>query len=153
MGNPDLTRIHVSETGEYIVKNTRYDSIMHSFVLQRHVEQTEFLKQQCRRLSYLSNKLLEDLEAGEKIFLYKNDKNLSPSQVQALYKAVRHRGPSTLLCVLLKDRNHPAGLVEKKGDALLIGYIDRFSPPGDAGDSAHEEWVAICRAAYRLWRG
>jgi tetratricopeptide (TPR) repeat protein len=152
IANPDLTRIHVSEAGEYIVRNTRYDSVMHSFVLQRHVNEADFVNRQCRRLNFLGGKLMDDLQEGEKIFVYKNDKGITKGQIQRLHRAVRQRGRSTLLCVLLRDAQHRAGLVEDKGNGLLLGYIDRFSPPGNAGDSAHEAWLAICQAAYRLWR-
>jgi hypothetical protein len=103
----------------------------------------------------LRRKLLEDLERGEKIFVFKiAERNLSASELARLHAAIRAFGPNTLLYVRYADAANPPGTVRKQAPGLLIGYIDQFSlaPSGEPRTPSMSCWTDICSQAYRLWR-
>jgi tetratricopeptide (TPR) repeat protein len=154
VGSPEQTIITITEGHEYYVSDKRYRFGMHSFVQQESMEQDRFFDQQCRRLRYLSGKLLEALAAGEKIFVYFQDNAVIEADLLRLHAAMRRHGDITLLQVRRHDTAHPAGTVVLAGPGLLIGYIDRFGKrPPSSWDIAYDGWVAICRTAYRLRAG
>ncbi|HEY4041326.1 MAG TPA: WcbI family polysaccharide biosynthesis putative acetyltransferase, partial [Rhodopila sp.] len=99
-------------------------------------------------------KLIEDLEAGDKIFVYKNiQRNLTDAELVRLHAAVRKYGNSTLLYIRYADETHPNGTVEARAPGLLVGFIDHFafSPEDKPLGSAHESLYAICQKAYRMY--
>jgi hypothetical protein len=141
---------------EWWTRDTRYWMAMRSFVKTADVNLDEMTVQVCRRLQFLRRKLIEDLEAGEKIFSFKNMYyNLTDVDVARLHAAVRSYGHSTLFYVRYADDGHPAGTVEAKEPGLLIGYIDHFafSPDNKLIMPVNDAWLALCDRAYRTHRG
>src|SRR5208282_2964949 len=101
-----------------------------------------FLVQMRRRLRYLSRKLLEDLQEGEKIFVFKAY-DLTDDEMEAVHRAVRRHGPGQLLFVRRPDADHPTGSVEPRADRVWVGYIQ----PGGAKDKPFRDaWVKVCSA-------
>lgn len=143
-------------SGEWWTKDKRYWMAMRSFVKTADVTLPQMTKMACRRLQFLRRKLIEDLAAGEKIFAYKNMfRNLTQAELNRLYQAVRSYGDSTLFYVRYADEQHPAGSVEVSAPGLIIGYIEHFafSPEDKPVGPSHEGFLALCRAAYGLWKG
>ena len=86
------------------------------------------LAQVCRRLKFLSQKLIADLKSGEKIFVYKiTARSLTRTELAGLRAAMARYGDNTLLYVSYADPDHPDGSVELVEPGLIIGYIDRFA--------------------------
>jgi hypothetical protein len=56
---------------EYITKDRRLKTIMHTFVYKKDMPEEKMLQQTCRRLTFLRRKMIQDLEDGDKIFVYK----------------------------------------------------------------------------------
>ena len=99
-----------------------------------------FLVQMRRRLRYLSRKLLEDLQEGEKIFVFKAY-DVTQEEMAAVLAAVRRHGPGQLLFVRRPDANHPTATVEARDDGVWVGYIQ----PSAAKDKAFRDaWATIC---------
>jgi hypothetical protein len=99
-----------------------------------------FLVQMRRRLRYLSRKLLEDLQDGEKIFVFKSY-DLTEEELVAVRRAVRRHGQGQLLFVRRPDADHPTGSVEPGPDRTWLGYIE----PGGAKDKPFRDaWVKVC---------
>jgi hypothetical protein len=70
-------------------------------------------RREARRLPLLRRKLVEELEAGRKIFVYHGMAPLTEAQAGMLCTAMRAYGPTTLLWVELCDRDtHPARSIE-----------------------------------------
>lgn len=107
-------------------------------------------RREVRQLPLLSRKLIEDLEAARKIFIYHGMRPLTQAEARELSAAMRAYGPTTLLWVELCDRAHPAGTVESAGEGVLKGYIDRFAPGENAHDLSLAGWIALCRNAWSL---
>jgi tetratricopeptide (TPR) repeat protein len=156
VGQIENTIIFIPDgSDEWWTRDTRYWMAMRSFVKTADVDQERMTKQVCRRLVFLRRKLINDLEAGEKIFVYKNMvRNLTEAELNRLHAAVRAYGDSTLFYVRYADETHPAGTVEATEPGLLIGYIDHFaySPEDKPMGPANHAWLALCERAYRLWK-
>ena len=77
---------------------------MHTFVQANEIAQETMLEQSCRRLQFLRGKLLEDLRAADKVFVYKMTmRNLTPWEITRLHTMLRRYGPTTLLYVRYED--------------------------------------------------
>jgi len=152
IGLPEHTFVTLTDVGEYALVDKRYFT-MHTFVEDRQADADKFLEQMCRRLLFLKNKLIEDLENGEKIFVYKpSDSLLKDSEIMAIWRAIGKYGTNAVLCVRLHDELHPAGTVEQLTDGLLVGYIDRVPTSMDQKGISYDCWVSICQSAARLAR-
>jgi hypothetical protein len=127
---------------------------MHTFVDADSMPRDRMYAQVCRRLQYLREKLIADLENPTKVFVYRDHKrNLTHDQLSALHAALRSYGDTTLLYVRYQDEAHPNGTVEVVKPGLIIGYIDRFvlDRDGNTIGLPTASWLTICRETWRLW--
>jgi tetratricopeptide (TPR) repeat protein len=140
---------------EWWTKDERYWMAMRSLVKFDGASVDEVKGEICGRLQSLRHRLITDLEAGEKIFVFKNlHRNLTPAELHRLHAAVRAYGTATLFCVGYGSAAHPAGTVEEVEPGLLLGYIDHFafSPHNEFIGLVDEYWLLLCERAYRLHR-
>jgi predicted Zn-dependent protease len=134
--------------GEYTTRIPRYGMFSHTFSLASATPHDKFFAAQCKRMAYLRDKLLGDIESAEKIFTF-GTAQLDDQSIDALFAAFRSLGArATLFCVRPVDERHPARSVAQEADGLLVGAIERFSTT----DIAIDDWVAVCREAERLHR-
>ncbi|WP_428483368.1 WcbI family polysaccharide biosynthesis putative acetyltransferase [Rhodopila sp.] len=143
---------------EWWTKDRRYWMAMRSFVKAADTSLDDVTDQLLDRIRSLRHKLIEDLEAGEKIFVFKtNFRNLADADLFRLHTAIQGYGNSTLLYVRHADEAHPAGMVEVRQPGLLVGYIAHFSfstnddllGPVNAAP-VNAAWSALCRRAHDL---
>jgi hypothetical protein len=151
IGDPAQTVLGCSPGHEYFVTDTKYQFTMHTFVQRETVKESQFLDQQCRRLVFLAARLLDELAANEKIFVFFQGGPVDEAQLRRLHAALRRNAEVTLLNVRRWDATHPPGTVEWAGPGLLVGYIERFGNRIDGiWDIAYDSWLQICREAHRL---
>ena len=151
MGEPDRIEIQVSENQqEYLVVDKCFGFLYHPWVLVGEAEPEDIRRREAKRLPFLRRKLIEDLEEGNKIFVYRGMHRLPQPLVLRLVAALRAYGPTTLLWVEQEEPEHPAGTVERVATGLLKGYIDRFAPAENAHALSLDCWVTICRSALKL---
>lgn len=157
VGLPENTELFVpavTEQPEYWTRDRRYWMAMRTFVPADDIAEDQMRERVCRRLQFLRRKLIEDLRAGNKIFVYKVlERNLTEKEIERICRAMRRYGDNTLLYVRYADAEHPFGTVERAAPGLMIGYIDRFSfSPEDVNlGPATQSWLRICENAYRVW--
>jgi hypothetical protein len=151
MGTPASIRVEVSSNGrEYMINDSRFGFLYHAFVDTGAMSLEDLRRREIKRVPFLINKLLEDLEAGEKTFVFKGMGAVEEEEVFPLAMALRKYGPNTLLFINLADATHRAGTVEVRAPGFLIGYLDRFAPSEDAANFELAQWVRVCRQAYRF---
>lgn len=151
MGAPEATSVSLGSNGrEYMVNDARFGFVYHAWVNAGEMTPEDLQKREARRVPFLVRKLLEDLEGGEKIFVFKGMGAMEEEEVFPLAMAIRRYGPNTLLLVTLADAEHRPGTVEARAPGFLVGYIDRFAPGDNAHDLSLGMWVKVCREAYRL---
>jgi len=151
VGDPENVLVTTWPSGEYCIGDKRYGMSTHSFTYEYIVPREKFLKQQSKRIAFLRQKLIEDIELSNKIFVYKSP-DISPDQTERLRSAIRAIGPSTLLIVKEQDSAHGAGTVELISDGLMVGYLDHMPPfEYPTQNVSMECWISICRKALQLW--
>ena len=137
---------------EYMIYERRYGLLYHTFVLENQRSAWLLKEQESTRLKFLHRKFMEELAANEKIFVYKQNEHVSLEEVRALFLALNHYGPNTLLWVVPAETPAQAGSVEVLADGLLRGYVDRFAPADNAHDLSLNAWLRVCLNAWRLMR-
>jgi tetratricopeptide (TPR) repeat protein len=163
VGTPDHTEVILHEHHgykEYYTRDKDFGMMSHTFVRETAIMQDRMFVQSCRRLQYLKDSLIDDLENGTKIFVYKVfGCELSEEELDRLYKAMQALGKNTLLCVRRSDAAHTDTTVEQVKPGLMIGYMDRFLASedgtvlsGEAAERVGRSWGVICAAAYIYWK-
>ena len=137
---------------EYLVRESAYDLMYHTYVSEGTVGLEEMREREIKRLRFLRRKLLEDLEAGEKIWVWKSAATLDADQVQPLLQVLRSLGPNTLLWVVEGDERHRPGSIERLDRDFVKGYIERFAPYDNAPDIRPAAWFEVCQRTHHLCR-
>ena len=140
-------RLEGSPRAEYMIHEKKYGLVYHTFVYEGQRSAWLMREQEAARLKFLRRKFMEELEAAEKIFVYRFDGPVSEEEILPLHMALNKYGPVTLLWVVLAERDRPAGTVEVLMPGLLKGYIDRFAPKDNAHDLSFDGWLRVCANA------
>ena len=148
------------ESGEHHVHDLRYGWRYRTGRKEGETTPEEVLNSESRRLRFLSDKLLETLSYGEKIFVYKRSQykrdQRKPSiegDIVPLYRVLRNYGQNFLLWVDLGDAQHPTGTIELMRPGIMLGYLDQFFKDNLAADQLArviEGWTSLCKEASRL---
>ncbi len=151
MGAADAIQVDLDGSGrEYMVHDTRYGFMYHAWVNAGEMSAADVARREARRVPFLVRKLVEDLEAADKLFVFKGMGAVSAEEAFPLALAIRRYGPNTLLLATLADAAHPPGTVQFHAPGFMIGYLDRFAPGENAHDLSFDCWVQVCRAAHAL---
>jgi tetratricopeptide (TPR) repeat protein len=144
------------EEREYRLYFSRYEMHLHTFIYMSEVSEEEFIKKYRLRQKLLARKFFEDLEAGDSIFVYKQDLDDIPDrEVEGLLAALQEYGSDVAVLFVKKaDSYNPATTVRWARPGLMIGYISEviIRSPGEEGPIKYEEWLSICGSAYEMRR-
>jgi hypothetical protein len=155
-GTVEDTLFHPFED-ETIVWMRKYQLIFHTLVNgvgELPAEGREaFYQQQRRRLSFLKDKLVRDLEDAQKILVYATDDYAADEHVSRLFRAVRAYGPNTLLYVRPDRADRSAGMVERLEDGLFAGYFTGCTDFVAGNQPPLDQWLQLCLRTYRATAG
>jgi tetratricopeptide (TPR) repeat protein len=145
-GIGEIDKITIAANGgQWEITDTVYDTKMHSFVPVNEVSHDRMIVTASKRMRYLRDKLIADLENPEKIFVLKSAwKPLTDAETKALSEAIRSYGTGELLCVCAADAEHPEGRVEAVAPSVFVGYID-FASWRDMAQR-RPVWEMLCQA-------
>jgi tetratricopeptide (TPR) repeat protein len=160
MGLEENTQLVVQGTSadheEYFIQDSRFGYWTHTFVKVEDAPFERMYKQSVRRVRFLREKLLEDLQAGNKIYVFKVSQRVRPKHLHRLFAALRTYGDCVLLCNTLADAEHPKGSLEMLEEGLFLGRSDSFMDTGIGGRTGvdADQWRAFCEqvAAWRAAR-
>ncbi len=147
---PENLTIEHDQAGEFIVRDEVFGFYTHTGRYVGKVSHGELLQSEIGRLAYLRDKLFEDLEDGEKIFVRKGDGVESVPEAMKLYRTLRALGARRLLYVVGADEMHDPGAVEQIEEGLWCGYLSRFAPYGYAREFLPDEWAQVCTNALTM---
>ena len=156
VGAPQNTKLEPVWRTEYGVSDTRYNLRTHTEIhTTSGADFDQLFARQCQRMRFLARKLLEDLQAGERIFLFQRYERLSDDEILILADRLAAYNPANrLLCVRLADDAHPACSIEWLGTRVAVGYIGQFSSWQNVGQHVSPgAWLALCRAALTGFEG
>jgi tetratricopeptide (TPR) repeat protein len=153
IGEPKFTRMGISTAHEFNTSDTRYGLGMHTFIKDSGQDREKVFVQLQRRMRFLREKLLEDLAAGEKIFLYRCRRDILASDIPAVVAALRTYNPGNiLLAVKMASPEDPAHAVRWLAPGVLIGNVrdGRKQPLGTGWEVDFESWLETCQQAVEL---
>jgi hypothetical protein len=137
---------------EYMIHEKKFGLVYHTFVYEGQRSVWLMREQESARLKFLRRKFMEELEATDKIFIYKFAAGVSEEEILPLYMALNRYSDAMLLWVVAAERDRPAGTVEVVMPGLLKGYIDRFASDDNAHDFSFDGWLRVCANACVLAR-
>ena len=121
----------------------------HSDLEISKVGEDEARRKLCAMLGFLRQKLLEDLEDGTKIFVYRMlDETADMVLITRMAAAVARHGPGTLMFAQMGERDE----VTRLGPNLLLATMTRFSSLGEnkGFEWRYREWLGLCHQALSL---
>jgi hypothetical protein len=138
---------------EYSTEDRRFLMRMHTWIDVADKPPEEVMAMMCRRLVFLTRKLIETFAEAKKICVFKTGDGIcTHDEIRRIHRAMRRYGPATLLYVQCAVPGHPPGSVDRLEDGLLVGYIDRFNlaPDGTVLPVSRDIWLQICSRAVFL---
>jgi hypothetical protein len=141
---------------EYRFIDKLYQFDAHTFFTKKNMDISEsaetLFPKVLSHFSLLARKLLEDLEDGEKIFLYKSEKIITTNQCLELHEAINTIGKNRLLVVMRQEKDRPA--FEVLNPRLVIGRVDYLWTDLDNPHkpfSSVQCWDALIQKAYQFF--
>ncbi len=129
---------------EYMIWADACGMFYHTWRDPADINEADVLAENEAKLAYLGRKLIEDLEDGEKIFVYKRNATRDLGEILSLHAALNQYGPNKLFWISqLEDGRQPCE-VEWVAPDLLKGYSASF---GRAETPAIDIWLKLCRSA------
>ncbi len=151
MGAPESISVDLSPNGrEYMVTDRRFGFTYHAWVNAGEMHPEDIMRREARRVPFLVRKLIEDLESGQKTFVFKGMGPITEEEAFPLAMAIRRYGPNRLLLVNPAEAGQRVGAVAARAPGFMVGYVDRFAPGDNAHDLSLGSWVKVCREAHRL---
>ena len=135
---------------EFMVHETSLDTRYHTFISEHEIDAEELRAREAKRLGFLRRKLLDDLAAGEKIWVWREWAMTDAARLQPLLDVLRSLGPNVLLWVVAADDGHPPGTVERLDRYFIKGYVERLAPYENAADIRPFSWFEVCENAFKL---
>ena len=145
--DPGHIRIH-DESGEYMVKATKYDFYYHTHVKVGEMTPEAIHQQQCRTAGFLARKLVADLETPSKILVFRQNEPLLAGDLVDLRIALSAFGPGVLLWVREACPGHPPGTLDVVDDRLMVGYVRRLAARDNVPNLDLGSWLVVLRRAY-----
>ncbi len=148
MGDPEAHTV-VLRQGEWRLRHDASGWRTHTRVMGRDQPDGEqVLREKCRHTSFLARKLVRDLEASAKIWVYYSG-DLDEQQAIQIHDALQEYAPNLLLAVRLGSGQQPPGTVLSPKPTLMLAHLDRpgkqFS--GAGWDISKDYWLHFCALA------
>ena len=122
----------------------KYHIVLHTFIPSLEKSREQVFSSAQKRMRYLRDKLIADLENAEKIFVFKHDDQpLTQAAVDALSRAIRAYGPGNVLCVCPLEEGYPESSLELRAPGVWVGRLD-FSGGPDDWKKRLPAWWHLC---------
>ena len=150
IGRRENIFIETAGDGEMLVYDRDAGFMTHSFnYAGAHLGEAALIEREMKRLPRVARKLDEDIESGEKVFVFVDPGN-NDTFVARIHAALRSKSANTLLWVRKASTKRPPGLVVPSVPGLLLGFVPERPPripgPGFA-DPDLDCWTTVCEQA------
>ncbi|MGI4793233.1 MAG: tetratricopeptide repeat protein, partial [Janthinobacterium lividum] len=150
VGAVENTQITV-QSGEYRCEDKRFGLGMHTFIRVSVEDEKKVFVTMANRMVFLRRKLLEDLEDGEKSYVYKARTTPDDEMVLGLHAAMQRHGTNRLLVVVKADEDGLPGTIRLLKPNVAVGYISDFGNRTGYWDIDHKGWLDLCTGAERTF--
>lgn len=140
----------IQEIDEYVAHEKYYGLIGHTFIDPKTIPKNDFFIEFRSRMIFLKNKLIEDLESADRIFVYKANSGVTDDDAIKLFLAIRQYGNGNLLVLRVPNENRRVGTVEEFIRGLYIGYVESFAPYEEATNISPASWFAVARRTIKM---
>jgi hypothetical protein len=142
IGDSGEIDVYVSPSGEYHIRHKRYLFAWHSWSNLGETTPEKLLAREVKRLPYLSNKLVDDMADGARIFVVKH-RDMTSEVVEEILASMHVYGRSTLMYVTEGKLG-----VTREGDHLLHGMIPKFADETNVTETVvADDWLEVCQQA------
>ena len=148
--NIDFVVHGTEENSEWMSVDRSYGFVSHTRQRQHTVTRDRMLALESRRLPRLVEKLIADLEAAEKLFVYQGDTAKDVSSVAPLVDAIRRYHPANILLLVLEDGDR-AGTAEQSGPHLITGYVERLHEAANEHTISWPSWRWMLPRAHAIF--
>ena len=140
---------------DWAMVDTTYDIFCdHTYLERSLVPEQQAHAMMCQRMSFLSRKLTEDLEDGNKLFVYRYAETLpAEAELARLAAAVNRFGPNVLFFVCRAGGGNAPLSIRRVHDGLMLGFIDWFAPDRPGYPCNVAGWTRLCQDAHTEWTG
>ena len=135
---------------EFLARESVYNLQYHTGMFSDEITADALRLREVKRLGFLRRKLQEDLQSGDKIWVWQSANTTEVDQVIPLLNILRLLGPNTLVWVVEADNDHPAGTAERLDRDFIKGYVEHFASPTNALDLSAFSWIEMCQEAHGL---
>lgn len=152
IGEPEALDFAIHGEGpneEWMTMDRRYGFLSHTLQRPKNVTREHMLRVESHRLPRLAEKLTDDLDAGEKIFVYQDVNVRDAEAALPLVDAIRRYNPTNVLLLVLADPEK-AGRVERHSNGLMVGYVHRLTERAHAAGLTLAPWLSVIREAAAL---
>jgi hypothetical protein len=128
----------------------RYGILFHTHesVAEKTVEQATATVRQ--RIRWLAAKLIEDIKAGEKLFVFSDATMFEPEEALDLLGAMRSLGGSPWLLAAVQNPGM-AGTTARMADGLIGSRMDFLTAMGAANMHRTQPWLTAIADAHEIW--
>lgn len=145
--DPTALDISVKPDGEYVVRDTHFGFTFHTEMMADRITREAMLIRESKRLRFLADRLLHDLSAAEKTFLYRSRGGAEDGMMTQLHDSLLQYGPNRLLWIVSADAEDAAGTIRPVAEGLCLGYVDPLAA-ADLEGILVDSWIKVCSAAF-----
>lgn len=127
--------------------NIAFHSEMHSKLIGGHLkfeksddDRMPIFNDEVSKIRYLKDKLISELERGDKIFVFKSNNSLQLSDITALYDAIISYNSNNVLLYVTDDREFGLISLKRLYNNLYIGLVDKLAPYEQAERISEIAW-------------
>lgn len=137
----------LSHDDEYVIYINGFNFRVHTGSYRSKSSEENVVRETATRMRYLIRKLIQDLEEGSKIFVFRQNEAVDAATMRELRNAIACYGSNTLLWVA-EDPNVPDGTITWLGDGLMKGSVTHLSNRLTVASAWHHGWHRVLWNAY-----
>jgi hypothetical protein len=153
-GIPETTQILSRGGTDWGYVDTSYQiRVDHTHMPLTSISEERARRSVCQLVNMLRRKLIEDFEAGSKLFVYRYlSETIADAMLSDLVKAMNSYGKNTVLVVLRQSADNPPFKITCPFPGAMVGYIDWFAADDHGNRRNVVGWSRLCSDAFRLWK-
>ena len=146
----DENDIRLSLRGqEWMVESVRYGFDFHTYRYSPEYSEERMRADEAIRLGFQAGMLLDLMEDAGRIFVRRMSVFDRQEGMDALFDAMRVRGPVSMLWVTNADRDHPHATIERLRPGFYMGYHGSLARTSWPTEFDKEGWLSLLSAAER----